>query len=275
MFDLEKRYEGVKQKLGKLEEEKAETRANKEAVPSQITAPLDLAVIMHTRQDVYKFMSVLPKPIDRLRQPKLDPVGLSSMDLKSYIAADPQLKEVASNLLCLPGRISWCSSDHVHGIALGPMHLFNGTEYTTWTEGSEFIPLYGRTFHLFYTTRRGLVFYAGLYKAIDIRTQCPEGISAQQIDHIFWPALAEALTSGSDLTKSLKNVLSDLYHKGALRVEPLGLQCVKFDLDIYTILKNRFSVFQSAMKSVGKREANFPEASMPGNLPISKKKKIH
>lgn len=63
------------------------------------------------------------------------------------------------------------------------MHLFNGTEYTTWTEGSDFIPLYGRTFHLFYTTH-DLVYYAGLYKAIDLRTQCPEGISAEHLDHI-------------------------------------------------------------------------------------------
>lgn len=55
-------------------------------------------VIMHTRQDVYKFMSVLPKPIDRLRQPKLDPIGLRSMDLKSYIAA--VCIKATSDVLC-------------------------------------------------------------------------------------------------------------------------------------------------------------------------------
>ncbi len=108
MSDLEQRYEGAQQKLKELEEKKVEIRSGKarEAVPSATTAPLDLSVshmsvirlgngisdgkaqvVMHTRQDVYQFMSVLPKPIERLRQSKLEPIGLSSMDLKTYIAA--------------------------------------------------------------------------------------------------------------------------------------------------------------------------------------------
>ena len=237
-----------------------------------------------TKLLIYSY-SLLGSPVERVRF--VYPVTLS------INLIDFPFQRVAANILCLPGRIAWCSTDNVHGIALGPMHLFNGTEYTTWTDGSDFIPLYGRTFHLFYTTH-DFVFYAGLYKAIDIRTQCPEGISAEHIDHIvrgfpmlktkrypltgsrqFWPALAEALTCGSHLSKPLKNTLSNLYSKGALRVEPLGLQCLNFDLEIYTILKNRFSVFQSAMQSVGKREANFPAASMPSPLPKSKRKKIH
>ena len=106
MYDLEQRYEGAKQKIENLEEKKLEIRPGKEAVPSATTAPLDLSVshtsvirlgnaisdgkaqvIMHTRQDVYQFMSVLPKPIERLRQNKLEPIGLNSMDLKTYVAA--------------------------------------------------------------------------------------------------------------------------------------------------------------------------------------------
>ncbi len=173
-----------------------------------------------------------------------------------------------------------CTCSTVPSIQLGPMALIL----------SRYMAV-----HSIYSIRRTISYFTrGLYKAIDIRTQCPEGISAEHIDHIvggfpmlktkrypltgrrqFWPALAEALTCGSHLSKSLKNTLSNLYCKGALRVEPLGLQCLKFDIDVYTILKNRFSVFQSAMKSVGKREANFPAASMPSSLPKSKRKKIH
>lgn len=44
MSDLEKRYEGAKQKLRKLEDKKVGVRADKEAVPSRTTAPLDLSV---------------------------------------------------------------------------------------------------------------------------------------------------------------------------------------------------------------------------------------
>ena len=240
-----------------------------------------------TKLLIYSY-SLLGSPVERVRVVYPETLSINLIDFP--------FQRVAENILCLPGRIAWCSADNVHGIALGPMHLFNGTEHTTWLDhDSEFIPLYGRTFHLFYTSPE-FVYYAGLYKAVDIRTQCPEGISAEHLDHIvsgfpmlktkkysltgsrqIWQALAGALTSGSKMPvhKSLKNTLATLYRRGALRVEPLGLQCLKFDLDVYTTLRNRFSVFQSAMTSVGKREANFAEASMPSNLPKSKRKKIH
>lgn len=48
-----------------------------------------------------------------------------------------------------------------------------------WRRSCAFDGLYGKAFHLFYTEGT-FVFYAGLYKAIDLRKQCPEGISTKQ-----------------------------------------------------------------------------------------------
>ena len=67
----------------------------------------------------------------------------------------------------------------VHAIALGPMHLQDQPSSPKWTINHAFDGLYGKTFHLFYTVGT-LVFYAGYYKAIDLRKHCPQGISAEQ-----------------------------------------------------------------------------------------------
>ncbi|KJA20999.1 hypothetical protein HYPSUDRAFT_764759 [Hypholoma sublateritium FD-334 SS-4] len=173
-----KAWTELKQTSSELENKKERFKEAMKQLSERTKADAAKRMNLSTRQDVEQFMSELPKPTKNLPRERLEPVCLTSLDLKAYIECDTNIHEVGTNFLCLPDRIVWCLPERVHALALGPMHLQDHAG-SPWRRSHAFDGLYGKTFHLFYTVGT-FVFYAGFYKAIDLRKQCPGGISAKQ-----------------------------------------------------------------------------------------------
>jgi hypothetical protein len=204
-----------------------------------------------------------------------------------------EIQSVGNNLLFLPGRVVRCRPAKQHAFALGPRCLYNPPKQTLSKNPAAFNGLYGQTFHLFYTHHES-IYYAGLYKAIDLRSEAPEGIVMSTSDvvslfplyhkgHVYdlmltfrkpWEAMAEATLWGLSAPK-INRVFATLYQKGLLKVEVLGLQCLECDMSIYDMLTSRFTSIQSAMNPVGNFGGYFPEAIQEElDEPKKKKQKI-
>ncbi|KAF9476789.1 hypothetical protein BDN70DRAFT_881980 [Pholiota conissans] len=223
-------------------------------------------------------MASVPKvPSCRFKGRKFKPVCGISMDLKAFLSDDTKLKEVATNLLCLPGRLTWCPPTNQHAFAVAPLFTYNSSRKTMSKENDAFKGLYGQDFHLFYTSH-DLYYYGGFYKALDLRSETPHGISLAGSD-LSWKSIAAA-TLRDDLDSSspqTSRLLATLYQEGVLKVQILGLQCLGFNADIYNMLTAHYDTFRSVMKPTGKLGGYFPDSEAmrdESEGPKKKKQKI-
>ncbi|KAF8179235.1 hypothetical protein BJ912DRAFT_983005 [Pholiota molesta] len=259
------------QKLSKETKEAAKASTGVQTPKSWTVRPVVPVVpaVMANRKDVHNFMLSLPNTVsNQFSGSKWKPVCNTSMDLKAFLAKDPRCKEVATNLLYLPGRVVRCPPAQLNAYAVGPRYLYNPLKQTLSKNTAAFDGLYGQTFHLFYTWRES-IYYAGLYKGIDLRSEAPEGISVSS-GNVSWEAIAEATLGGFSAPK-INRLLATLYQEGSLRVEVLGLQWLECDTSIYDMLTST----QPTMNPVGKFGGYFPEATQEdSDEPKRKKQKI-
>ncbi|KAF8967540.1 hypothetical protein BDZ97DRAFT_1755963 [Flammula alnicola] len=223
-------------------------------------------------KDFNKFMSEFPKITHRPSYPQLRPVCQRGVDLKGYLASDSDSKinRVATNFLCLPGRLTWCSPNKDHALAVGPIHLFDPSQ-NAWSKKSIFRGLYGRSFHLFYPHKHW-IFYAGFYKALNLRSRVSEGSSMPTGGIVSAQALAEAtvITSGpltAQEETTVTTMIASLYSDKILNVETLGLQCVGYDLKLHNAMKECFEA-----RRRGEWAGHYPERAQASEPPKKKQK---
>ncbi|KAF8187154.1 hypothetical protein BJ912DRAFT_970311 [Pholiota molesta] len=241
---------------------------------SAATIPPVVPSIMTTESDIHKFMTSIPTGASsRFCGKKLNPVCGISMDLKKFLAEDPRSKDVGKNLLCLPGRLVWCPPTKQHALAMSPLYIYDVAKNSLSKNKAAFNGLYGQAFHLFYSSYDS-IYYAGFYKAIDLRPKTPGGISLTPGSDLSLKTLAEA-TLGCASSPHIARFVSQLYQKGVLKAEALGLQCLEFDSRIYDMLTTRFASFQSTTKKTSTLGGYYPEAIQEeSDQPKKKKQKI-
>ncbi|KAF4619237.1 hypothetical protein D9613_004706 [Agrocybe pediades] len=229
-----------------------------------------------TASKVWKFLEKLPPCLDKPRGQDISPILDADIDLKEYLSSDPRTKEYTAHTLFLPGLIAMVRPG-VHALAAGPLFTLNDEE--RWVKISKFNHLYDKTFHLFHEKRQ-LIFYEGMYKAIKLLDEYPEGLEA--LPYISRKTLALS-TIPETQARNLQRLatLDVLYRDGLLKIEYLGLQCVGFDQQLYTRLKDRYEVSKLAMPT-SKRKIDhlYPEIERGESIhsaspkPTAKKKKF-
>ncbi|KAF9552579.1 hypothetical protein CPC08DRAFT_714501 [Agrocybe pediades] len=229
-----------------------------------------------TASKIWKFLEKLPPCPDKPRGQDISPILDADIDLKEYLSSDPRTKEYTAHTLFLPGLIAMVRPG-VHALAAGPLFTLNDEE--RWVKISKFSHLYDKTFHLFHEKRQ-LIFYEGMYKAIKLVDEYPEGLEA--LPYISRKTLALS-TIPETQARNLQRLatLDVLYRDGLLKIEYLGLQCVGFDQQLYTRLKDRYEVSKLAMPTskrkidhlypeIGKGESSHSTSPKP----TAKKKKL-
>ncbi|KAF8888164.1 hypothetical protein CPB84DRAFT_1786362 [Gymnopilus junonius] len=196
-------------------------------------------------------MLELPGVDHRPRTNALSPIHHTDVNLKKYLAADKRTSKCSTNFLYLPGLLRWCPKK-VHAIAMGPIHVFD-SDKGHWVKKSIFETLYGKTFSLFY--KNGFeTYYVGTYQAVKLLDMFPDGFHDSKIfnDGLSMSALADAtfsserkIKNGAGQPPSSSNI-RQLYLDGILKIEPLGLQCVGFDQNLYMALKVRYETCRPA-----------------------------
>ncbi|CAA7269822.1 unnamed protein product [Cyclocybe aegerita] len=212
-----------------------------------------------------KYMSALPRYSERPAPAQLRPICHEGVDLNAYLSADSRTASCAQSLLYSPGRMTWTSSDAHHALILGPIHVFDDLR-KTWQKVSTLRHLYDQTFHVFFP-RNNCILYGGLYKVHSFRDKHPDGCLLSGASGL---SLAEAtIVNASSVGHNPRSIkpsdIARLYMDGILKVEPVGLQCVGFDKELYGVLKRKFEVSLPVEK---RKEVN------PKTGPTPKKRKL-
>ncbi|KAF9000412.1 hypothetical protein BDQ17DRAFT_1410299 [Cyathus striatus] len=208
---------------------------------------------LHGHDDFCDYMQQFPLCEVRPRYEKLQPICSRDVNLKQYLAADRRTVSHASNFLYLPGMFMW-SPQHEkhHGLGCGPAYIFNKTS-ARWEKSVQFLSSYGSSIELFFSCKEH-IYYAGTYRCHNLRTMHEHGI-AINFKNISLRAIADATFYTSQSVPPESRVPSNgkqkvpefhqatidrLYRDGILRVEYVGLECVGFNQDLQTVLKERF-----------------------------------
>ncbi|KAF9552578.1 hypothetical protein CPC08DRAFT_268017 [Agrocybe pediades] len=211
-------------------------------------------------------MRKLPKFPNRPHPSERRPVCRSDVNLKTYIESDVQTRKYTNKFLYLPERTVWCNQDEDQALAFGP--LFFCDKNNRSVRGSTFAELYGKMFHLFILKDK-LVYYAGFYKALDIRSIIPDGVRIGDFNGGVSPhGLAEAtLSEAGDITLRTYRLhaISRLYQDGVLKAECMALHNVGFDYNLYERLSLRYAA--DALLEKGKpimalRDPYYPHAEL-------------
>ncbi|KAJ7444772.1 hypothetical protein B0H11DRAFT_436880 [Mycena galericulata] len=141
-------------------------------------------------------------------------------------------------------------------IAFGSTRTYDLDEHK-WTPGSDLDGLDGTTRELFVKPQGSRkVFYAGLYKGIDLdrlypgqrRVSLPQGIAQQDLSLGVRKAALPSIPSKRHRTRLMKQLLTG----GRMEVESLGLQRVGFNSALYSALHGGYSY--SGFKREGEGE---------------------
>ncbi|KAH9482112.1 hypothetical protein JR316_0004207 [Psilocybe cubensis] len=260
-------------------------------LPKREEAPKPPIPVNPTWNQLEAYMLNLPKVGNFIRPQNhhLQPICHRSTDLKSLLASDPHTLQLSKNFLYLSDLLFWCS-DMQNALAIGPIYVFDKASQS-WFKRSIFQNLYGTTFSLFYQ-RDSRVVYVGLYKAINLRQWATDGSTlhsestelGENLRNKYASALAESMVidnlnkrqSQVNSAPAMISTLKSFIHAGILKYEPLGLQNVGFDEDLYTVMVKNY---RSRQQRAGRSVVLLPEPSRvdsgtPINMPHNKRKRL-
>ncbi|KAJ6482369.1 hypothetical protein DFH09DRAFT_1340770 [Mycena vulgaris] len=164
----------------------------------------------------------------------LSPACHLDTNLHAFLAKDATAKSVLNHALYLPKRVS--KTADVHFIAFGPSHRYDRVT-SNWVEGSDLTSLHGRIRELFVKWVDSIL-YVGTYKCHDLRSLCPAGTTLPS--GISEREIADAAL-GLPRPQGYVNIIKQCYPDGNIKVVAMGLQCVRFNKQLYDSLHKRFT----------------------------------
>ncbi|KAH9941499.1 hypothetical protein B0H21DRAFT_752598 [Amylocystis lapponica] len=200
-----------------------------------------LATIKHQKLGWRRIMSELENIHGRDKTIDLPLCIPSSCGPEQYLGEELKALCSSDGVLAFSEQIVWVSDASHHAIVVYPAFEYNpaARRYQAWTKNMYREQWAGQTRELFFKKKPKMPWsYAGTYRCIALPDLTPNEYAKLET-HIRKALVNQAMLSASLIPPVVQELLKDLYERGMMKVECIGLQCVGFNTTLNDALKAR------------------------------------